>query len=283
MAGSEFVERFRPRKRWGQHFLADRKALGAIAAAADLKADDLAMEIGPGKGALTEAIAAKAGKVIAIEIDRKLVGLLKEKFVNRPQVRIVAGDFLETGLERLLAGEEPGKKIKVLGNLPYYITTPILVRLLEERRFIDTIVVTVQKEVARRLAAEPGGRDRGAISVFVQFYADAGIVRTIRAQSFRPRPKVDSAVVRLKILPGPRVSVGDEERFFRLVRRAFGQRRKMLVNTLAGWPEAGFDKERWTGILAVAAIDPRRRAEELSLEEFARVERELGKATYPPE
>ena len=248
-----------PKKSLGQNFLIDESALGRIAAAADLVRSDTVLEIGAGLGALTHHLAAAADRVIAVELDERLVAILNEEFHAIPSVEIVHGDILALDPADLAGGP-----YKVVANVPYYITAAILRHLLEASRRPDLIVLTVQKEVAQRLTAGPG--DMSILAVSVQLYGRVEQVAQIKAGSFLPRPEVDSAVIRVTLYPEPLIPLPDERLFFRIVRAGFGQKRKQLRNSLRGglnWPA-----ERTERALERAGVSPKRRAETLSLEEW---------------
>jgi len=247
-----------PKKSLGQYFLYDPLIIDAIIQAAQLEPDDLVVEIGPGPGSLTKRLAEKVQRLIAIELDNALYGKLTVKLAGYDNIELVCGDALEYQYENLPA-------FKVVANIPYYITTPIIFRLLDARKNLQSMTLTIQKEVAERIAAEPGGKDYGVLSIMVQYYADSSLQFIIPKEAFRPSPKVDSAVVHMRILDKPSVAVRDEKLFFRIVRTTFSQRRKMLSNSLKKVHE---DVAEW---LHKAGIDPHRRPETLSMEEFARL------------
>lgn len=244
----------------GQHFLVDRSALGAIVDAAELTKDDDVLEIGPGPGVLTAALAERARSVTAVEIDERMIAVLTDTVGARHNVRIVRADALEVDLYGL--GDRPPTRI--VANLPYQITSPLLMKFLEDRRRPPRIVVLVQDEVARRIVAQPGDvKERGFLSIFVQSFAVPTIVRRVPARSFRPPPKVDSAVVALRTLGMPAFGSLDQHRFLALVSDTFRHRRKQLRGALGF--EAGVSKERADSALRTAGIDPSQRPEELSL------------------
>jgi len=267
----------RPRHRLGQNFLIDGRVLDAILNAAALDPQDVVLEIGPGLGTLTQRLAAAAGRVLCIELDRGLVEVLRETVVaSHPNVEVVHGDANRVDLHKLLSERlPPGRKAKVVANLPYYVTTPLVMRLLEEGLPLESIVVMVQREVADRMVAPPGGKAYGALSVAVQYYTEPVVVTRVSPASFLPQPEVESAVVRMRVRTEPPVSA-PESAFFPVVKAAFGQRRKSLANALTG---LGFPKEVVQAALQAAGIEPNRRGESLSLEEFAAVARNL----YPIE
>lgn len=267
----------RPRKRLGQHFLVSRRALEVILAAGSLNAADTVLDIGAGLGTLTAALAEKAGTVIAIERDPLLLPPLQATVGNLPNVRIIAADIMESDLGTLFHGDGPRK---VVANLPYCVASPLIVRLLEQPLGISRLVLTVQREVGDRLAAPPGGRDYGALSIAVQYRAIASVVGRIPPGAFYPAPDVDSAIVLLQVRTQPAVAVDDEAAFFALVRASFAQRRKTLRNTIA----SGLDIAPTTveDACLAAGIDPRRRGETLTLEEFAALTRAVNEVSKGP-
>ncbi|MGH2349676.1 MAG: 16S rRNA (adenine(1518)-N(6)/adenine(1519)-N(6))-dimethyltransferase RsmA [bacterium] len=252
----------RPRKRWGQHFLISRRALNAILAAAGVEPDDTVLEIGAGLGTLTVELARRAAAVAAVEIDAAMLPALRAAVQAHRNVVLIHGDVMRLDLGVLLAGVS-----KIVANLPYGVASPLIVRLLERPAGVRAMVLTVQREVADRLTARPGGKDYGALSVAVQYRADVATAGRIPATAFYPPPDVESAVVRLEVLASPRVAPADAAAFFRVVRSAFGQRRKMLRNTLASG--LGITTAQAERACAAAGLDPRRRGETLSVEEFA--------------
>jgi len=264
----------RPQHKLGQNFLIEGRVLEGIVAAAEIGPEDLVLEIGPGLGTLTQQLAKAAGKVLAIELDRNLVEILRKTLLEmHANVELIHGDANRVDLHSLL-GERlaPGQKAKVAANLPYYITTPLVMRLLEERLPLDTIVVMVQKEVADRMVAPPGGKDYGALSVAVQYYTEPRIAIKVGRGAFLPPPEVDSAVVAMKVRTAPPVDAPHDQ-FFRVVKAAFGQRRKALGNALSAG--LAMDKPRMQEALRLANIDANRRGETLSLEEFAELTRKI--------
>lgn len=246
------------RRRLGQHFLSDPVILGKIIESAELAPEDLVVEIGPGPGRLTRMLCERVRHVIAIELDSRLYERLKEDLAGFGNLELVYGDALEYAYENL-------PEFSVVANIPYYITTPILFRLIASRKNLKSMTLTVQREVADRIVAKPGGKDYGVLSLMVQYSTIPQLCFTVPRGAFRPIPKVDSAVVHLVTRAMPPVSVADEEGFFRIVRTAFSQRRKMIVNALKGMRS---DVKQW---LEKAGIDPERRPETLSIEEYARL------------
>ena len=266
----------RPKKGLGQNFLADPAALARIAAAADLSPQDLVVEVGAGAGHLTHLLAEQAGRVIAVELDDDLVAILQAEFVHSPNVEIVHGDILQ--ISRLPTSQSPIPNLgyKVVGNLPYYITSAVLRHFLEEPPRPRLVVVTVQREVAERIVARPG--DMSLLAVSVQFYGQPRIVARIPAGAFYPPPQVDSAVVRIDVGEQPAVTLPEgvsERDYFRVVKAGFGQRRKTLRNSLSGG--LALPPDQVEEALHRAGIDPRRRAQTLSLEEWAGVAGALQK------
>lgn len=267
----------RPRKRWGQHFLVSRRALDRILEAAGLTSADAVLEVGAGLGTLTVALAQRAGRVIAVEIDPALLPPLSAAVGVFPNVTVVHADILRVDPEALLSGATGPRKI--VANLPYNVASPLIVSLLERPLGLERMVMTVQREVAQRLAAGPGTKDYGALSVAVQFRAQAEIVGRIPPSGFFPSPDVESAIVRLVVRPAPPVQVTDEAAFFRVVRAAFAQRRKTLRNTVAA--VLALPPAQVEAACREAGIDPRRRGETLTLAEFAALTEALAGSGGP--
>lgn len=251
-------------KKLGQNFLIDEHIVKGIVQAADIQPGDTVLEVGPGIGTLTQGLAESGAQVVAVELDRHLVSVLAKTLEGYDNVRVVHGDILKIDISR----EIMTAKYKVVANLPYYITTPIIMKFLEERLPVEVLVTMVQKEVAERMVAKPGGKDYGALSVAVQYYTVPEIVLAVPPASFIPPPAVESAVIRCKVRDNPPVAVEDEKLFFRVVKAAFAQRRKTLSNTLK---TTGLGAGTVAAILTAAGIDGIRRGETLSLEEFARI------------
>lgn len=275
---------FRRADSLGQNFLVDRNIIEKIIDAAELTQETLVIEVGPGMGALTQMAAEKAGKVIAIEIDRHLIPVLNEVLGPIENVEIINRDILKTDINELIVAERKNfsdsgrelKRVVILGNLPYYITTPIIMGILEKEVDMDTMVIMMQKEVADRIAATPGGKTYGALSIACQFFCETNYVTTVPRTVFQPQPKVDSAVLRLdrrKELPWE-IGAGGRELFFKVVRAGFNMRRKTLLNALSAM---GIDKTDLKDILKSVEIDPSRRAETLSIQEFARISNKIGR------
>lgn len=263
---------FTLKKSLGQNFLIDENILNNIASAADIDEESYVLEIGPGAGALTQVLASRGKKVIAVEIDQRLEPVLKDTLQDFDNVSVHFGDVLKLNLHQIIDQEcPPGVPVKVVANLPYYVTTPILMKLLTDGLPIKTIVVMIQKEVAGRLQAEPGEKSYGSLSIAVQYLAEPKIVMTVPKTVFVPQPNVDSAVIRLDIRPEKKVKVDDEAFFYKLVRASFAQRRKTLMNNLINNLYDKTQKEQLLEVLEQTGIDPGRRGETLTIEEFARL------------
>jgi len=262
--------KFSLKKSFGQNFLIDENIALKIAGAAGLKNTDTVIEIGPGIGSLTQVLAENTGKVIAIEIDKKLIPILERNHLAYNNVEIINEDILKMDINKLI--DERGlSSIKVVANLPYYITTPVIMSLLEKKSKISMITVMVQKEVAERINAKPGSGEYGALSVAVSYFAKARIEFIIGPNCFMPRPKVDSAVISLEISDNPQILVKNEELFFKVVKCAFGQRRKTLVNSLFNQGGIGFSKESFARILKLLGFDEKVRGEALSPGDFGKL------------
>ena len=256
-------------KKFGQNFLIDSHVLDKIIAAAEITKDDFVLEIGPGIGTMTQYLAEAAREVTAVEIDRNLIPILQETLAAYDNVSIINQDVLKTDIAALAQEKNGGRPIKVVANLPYYITTPIIMGLYESRVPISSITVMVQKEVALRMQAGPGTKDYGALSLAVQFYAEPYIAANVPPNCFIPRPNVGSAVIRLKTYEEPPVKVKDEKLMFSLIRASFNQRRKTLVNGLKNSSELTFSKEQILEALAVCGFNENVRGEALTLAQFA--------------
>lgn len=262
---------FRFQKKYGQNFLIDTSVLERIIKAAKIGPEDCVLEIGPGIGTMTQYLAENAGQVIAVEIDKALIPILEETLCTYENVTVLQGDILKVDVVELAKKYYGGKPLKVVANLPYYITTPIIMGLFEKKVPLESITVMVQKEVADRMQAQPGTKDYGALSLAVQYHASPEVVANVPPNCFMPRPAVGSAVVKLKCFEKPPVEVRDEKFMFALIRAAFNQRRKMLVNALAGVGERALSKEEITEALEKLDIPVQIRGERLSLEEFAKL------------
>lgn len=261
---------FRFSKSLGQNFLIDERVLDSMIDAAAIDKNTNVLEIGPGFGTLTQRLCAAAKKVVSVEIDDSVIPVLSENTAEFDNLEIVHADIMKTDIAELIKekfGE--GEKVKVAANLPYYITTPIIMMLLEGGLPIDEIVIMIQKEVAQRLAAAPGTKEYGAISVAVNFYSVPQLITKVPRSSFIPQPKVESAVIALKMRKKPAVDVSDAKRYFTVVKAAFGQRRKTLPNALANSGAFSKSKQEITELLSSLGIDANRRGETLSLDDFA--------------
>lgn len=267
------------KKSLGQNFLIDTNILNRIVDHAELKEKSAAIEIGPGIGALTEQLARRSEKVVAFEIDQRLLPILEETLAPYPNVKIIHSDVLKADVESVIESEFSGiNDIMVVANLPYYVTTPILMKLLEEKLPIRGIVCMLQKEVADRISAKPGTKDYGSLSIAVQYYTKAETVMIVPKTVFVPQPNVDSAVIRLTLHDEPPVKVTDETFFFHVTRSSFAQRRKTILNNLTSQlPDGKQKKEQIQAALKEAGIEESRRGETLSIHEFAR----LSEALYP--
>ncbi len=257
-------------KKYGQNFLIDEHVIRKILSAAGISKDDTVLEIGPGIGTLTQYLCESAGKVIAVEIDRSLIPILEnDTLAAYDNVKIINNDVMKLDLKALIDEENGGKPVKVAANLPYYITTPIIMSLLEARLPIENITVMVQKEVAARMQAKPGTADYGALSLAVQYYSVPYIAANVPVNCFMPRPGVDSAVIRMELHKEPPVTVSNEKFMFSLIRASFNQRRKTLLNGICNSPEISFSKDRVAKAISEAGLPENVRGETLSLEQFA--------------
>ena len=258
-------------KKYGQNFLIDPHVLDKIVAAAGIGPDDFVVEIGPGIGTLTQYLAYAARSVCAVEIDKNLIPILEDTLSDYDNVEVINNDVLKVDLAALAKEKNNGRPIKVVANLPYYITTPIIMGLFENQVPIDSITIMVQKEVADRMQVGPGTKDYGALSLAVQYYAKPQIVANVPPNCFMPRPKVGSAVIRLERYAKPPVEVNDEKLMFRIIRASFNQRRKTLVNGLKNSPEIPFSKEQIEEALGMCGLSLNIRGEALTLEQFAQL------------
>ena len=265
---------FRHSKSLGQNFLSDKNIIDAIIEGSEIGAEDLVIEIGPGMGVLTAAAAECASRVVAVEIDRHLIPILTETLEDYDNVELINADVMKTDLSEVVEKYRTSGKVRIIGNLPYYITTPIVMKLLEERVPADSITIMMQKEVADRIKASPGSKKYGALSVAVGFYCTVRHIANAPKEVFVPRPKVDSTVIRLDVRQERPVELVDEKLFFETIKKGFGQRRKTLLNSLTGI--RGMPKESITAVLADCGIDSRRRAETLSMSEFADLANEIA-------
>ena len=266
--------KFNIQKKYGQNFLVDTNVLAKIVEAAELTKEDCVLEIGPGLGTMTQYLAERAGEVVAVEIDKNLMPILEETLADYPNVTLINADILKLDINRLAEEKNGGHPLKVVANLPYYITTPIIMGLFESKVPLKSIVVMVQKEVADRMQVGPGTKDYGALSLAVQYYAKPQIVANVPPNCFIPRPNVGSAVIRLTRYEEPPVQA-NEQRMFALIRAAFNQRRKTLANAVSNAPDLGLSREQVVQALEKMELSPTIRGEALTLEQFAALSMEL--------
>ena len=264
-------------KKFGQNFLIDTHVLDKIIRAAQITEEDFVLEIGPGIGTMTQYLACAAREVCAVEIDRNLIPILEDTLQDYDNVTILNQDILKVDIGQLAREKNGGKPIKVVANLPYYITTPIIMGLFESHVPVESITVMVQKEVADRMQTGPGSKDYGALSLAVQYYAQPYIAANVPPNCFMPRPKVGSAVIRLTLHDHPPVQAEDEKLLFQIIRASFNQRRKTLVNGLRNYEGLDFSREEIEDALEQCGFSPSVRGEALSLEEFARLGNALGR------
>ncbi|QXE91860.1 16S rRNA (adenine(1518)-N(6)/adenine(1519)-N(6))-dimethyltransferase RsmA [Geomonas subterranea] len=266
--------RIKAKKEFGQNFLVDDNVLNRIVSCVAPGSDDCILEVGPGRGALSRLLVASGARFVAVEWDRELIPFLHAEFAGNDRVEIGHGDILRVDLHQILTSRAPGRKWKVAANLPYNISSQVLFKFMEQCDLFESLVLMLQKEVGDRLTAPPACKEYGALTVLLRLHFDIRREFIVKPGSFRPVPKVDSAVLSFTPLPGPRVEVGDEELFRRLVKGAFNQRRKTLLNSLRS---AGFDDGDGSLSLALSrcGIDGLRRGETLSLDEFAALSRDL--------
>ncbi len=265
---------FKFTKSLGQNFLIDDNIVDKIVAGAGIGPGDKIIEVGPGIGTLTREMASRAEALMAVEIDKNLIPILADTLGDYDNVKIVNEDIIKADIRGLIDENLSGGPVKLVANLPYYITTPIIMRFLEENINVTDIVVMVQKEVAERMNAQPGGKDFGALSVAVQYYCDTEIVAKVPRHLFVPQPNVDSIVIALRIRPERKYKVDDEDLYFKVVKAAFGQRRKTLLNSISSM--GNLSKDQVKEALEEAGIDPKRRGETLSLDEFAILSNVIG-------
>lgn len=264
-------------KRYGQNFLIDTHVLEKIIREADITKEDMVLEIGPGIGTMTQYLCENAKKVVAVEIDKNLIPILEnDTLAAYHNVTVINDDILKIDINRLVEEENGGKPIKVVANLPYYITTPIIMGLFENHVPIESITIMVQKEVADRMQVGPGTKEYGALSLAVQYYAKPEIVANVPQNCFMPRPNVASAVIKLTRHEQPVVDVEDEKLMFRIIRAAFNQRRKTLQNSIHNSPDLNFSKEQVVDVLTQMNLSPTIRGEALSLEQFAEFSNRLS-------
>lgn len=268
--------RFNFQKKFGQNFLIDTHVLDKIIDASGVTEDDFVLEIGPGIGTMTQYLCERAREVVAVEIDKNLIPILSDTLKNYSNVTVINEDILKLDICKLAEEKNQGKPIKVVANLPYYITTPIIMGLFESHVPIDSITIMVQKEVAERMQEGPGSKEYGALSLAVQYYAKPEIVANVPPNCFMPRPNVGSAVIRLTRHENPPVEVEDEKLMFRIIRASFNQRRKTLANGLNNSPEIHLPKEVIQESIVSLGVPENIRGEALSLEQFAELSNEIG-------
>lgn len=266
---------FNFQKKFGQNFLIDTSVLDRIIAAAEITGEDCVLEIGPGIGTMTQYLAERAKEVIAVEIDKNLIPILEETLADYDNVTVINDDILKVDINKIVAERNGGRPVKVVANLPYYITTPIIMELFEKQVPLRSITIMVQKEVAERMQSGPGTKDYGALSLAVQYYAKPEAVANVPPNCFIPRPGVGSAVIRLTRYQEPPVSVEDEKKMFALIRASFNQRRKTLVNSLRNAPGLGVSKERVSAALEEMKLPSTVRGEALTLEQFAELSNKI--------
>ncbi|MDO4300106.1 MAG: 16S rRNA (adenine(1518)-N(6)/adenine(1519)-N(6))-dimethyltransferase RsmA [Clostridia bacterium] len=261
---------FNFKKNFGQNFLVDERVLEKIVGAADINENDLVIEVGPGIGTLTQAMAKKAGKVVSVEIDKTLVPILGELLADYDNIEIINEDILKVDINELIERHK-GMNVKMAANLPYNITTPIIMNILEKHIPMESLTVMIQKEVAYRMNAKPSTKDYGSLSLVTQYYCEPYLVANVPQNCFMPRPNVDSAVIKLTILKEPRVNVKNEQFMFDFIKAAFSQRRKTLVNCIFSSGMLGLNKEELGKALNELGYDERVRGESLTLEDYAKI------------
>lgn len=267
---------FNFKKNFGQNFLVDERVLDKIISAAEINENDLVIEVGPGIGTLTQAMAKKAGKVISVEIDKTLVPILEELLEDYNNIEIINEDILKVDINKIIE-EHKGMNVKMVANLPYNITTPIIMNILEKHIPMDSLTVMIQKEVAYRMNAKPSTKDYGSLSLVTQYYCEPYLVANVPQNCFMPRPNVDSAVIKLTVLNKPPVEVYDEVFMFEFIKAAFSQRRKTLVNCLSSNNTVRLSKEEIGNVLNLLGYDDRVRGESLSLKDYAKMTNEFIK------
>ena len=264
------------KKNFGQNFLVDERVLGKIVSSAEISKDDVVIEVGPGIGTLTQALAKEAYKVVAVEIDTTLVPILGELLSNFDNIEIINEDILKVDVNAI-AEKYPDKKIKMVANLPYYITTPIIMNVLENHIPVESITVMIQKEVAYRMKAQPSTKDYGSLSLATQYYCEPYLVANVPQNCFMPRPNVDSAVIKLTIMDKPKVQVNNEKFMFEFIKAAFSQRRKTLVNCIFSSGLLTLSKDEIGKMLNDLGYDERVRGESLTLEDYGKITDEAEK------
>lgn len=264
------------KKNFGQNFLVDERVLGKIVSSAEISKDDVVIEVGPGIGTLTQALAKEAYKVVAVEIDTTLVPILGELLSDFDNIEIINEDILKVDVNAI-AEKYPDKKIKMVANLPYYITTPIIMNVLENHIPVESITVMIQKEVAYRMKAQPSTKDYGSLSLAVQYYCEPYLVANVPQNCFMPRPNVDSAVIKLTVMDKPKVQVNNEKFMFEFIKAAFSQRRKTLINCIFSSGLLTLSKDEIGKMLNGLGYDERVRGESLTLEDYGKITDEAEK------
>ncbi len=263
-------------KKFGQNFLINSDVIDGIIKGANLSKDDLVIEIGPGLGTLTKYLSENAGKVICIELDKRMINVLEDRFKDEENVEVIYGDILKIDLQKLIDDNKKYKNVKVVANLPYYITTPIIMRLLEEKIDIKSITIMVQKEVADRIVADPNNKDYGVLTISIAYYAKANLVLDVPSTDFLPEPKVNSAVVTLNLNTQLQEKVLDDKTFFSIVKGGFAQRRKIFLNSIDNiLIQYGINKEEFKNILKEYGIDEMVRAENISIDNYINISNEV--------
>ncbi len=266
-------------KKLGQNFLIDENVVDNIVNSAEIKKDDLVIEIGPGLGTLTSKLVEKAGKVICIELDQRMIKILTNRFKFYDNLELINEDILKVNLKKIISENKKNGNItnaKIVANLPYYITTPIIMKLLEDKLDIESITVMVQKEVALRLADKPGGKESGSITYTIWYYTEPEIVLNVPSQSFIPEPEVQSAVIKFNVLKEPRIKVENEDLFFKVIKSAFMQKRKTLANALTN-AKIFEDREKAENVLETLGLDKKIRGEKLTLDDYKKIVHVLNK------
>ncbi len=267
---------FKFSKSLGQNFLIDQNILEKIVEVSQITKDDHVIEVGPGIGSLTQYIGDAAGSVVAIEIDKSLIPILNDTLKDYSNIEVINQDVLKIDLHGLIEEKFQGGPVKVIANLPYYVTTPIIMKFLEEKLPVDSLTIMIQKEVAQRMKADPNTKDYGTLSIAVQYYSDPNILFTVPPSVFIPQPKVESTVIKLDVLKEPRVHVENEDLFFAVIKDSFGKRRKTILNALSTG-DLKLEKDLLKNILEESNIEENRRGETLTIEEYALLTNNLAK------
>ena len=267
---------FNFQKKFGQNFLIDKNILSGIINGAQIDENDMVIEIGPGIGTMTQMLCERARRIVAVEIDKNLIPILNETLSSYDNVKVINEDILNVDIRKLVEEENAGKPVKIVANLPYYITTPIVMGLLEGNAPIKSITIMIQKEVADRINSVPGGKEYGALSLAVQYRASTEVIMNVSPECFIPKPKVGSCVIRLDLYTEKPIKADDESIMFKIIRAAFNQRRKTLINGLKNAQNLNYTKEQITRAIEKMGLDENIRGEKLSLEEFVELSNILG-------